>query len=252
MLPTLWIGNASSTPTELTIREGDQVLGRAADADLCVSESFVSTYHARLIWQKGQLKVLDLNSTNGTTVNGVPVVGWTTLTDGDVIQFGGIEAVVEMPSVIDLDDPSASFRPPPQRDGERTTDEVPRVPAEGADDTAPLDNPLPENGPASPAGRVAPVTLPPSLPTGITITDIEAVTDGYGDYNEQFGAGVFGTDAGHGDDEDHRRDDEPAGAGRPTDRRSAPAFNRDGVSPIVIVIAVALLVVIILAAVFFS
>ncbi len=99
MLPTLWFGNASSTPAELTIREGEQVLGRAADADLCVPETFVSTHHARLTWQRGQLKVLDLNSTNGTMVNGIPVVGWTTLTDGDVIEFGGIEAVITVPTV---------------------------------------------------------------------------------------------------------------------------------------------------------
>lgn len=284
MLPTLWFGNASSTPTELTIRDGEQVLGRAADADLCVSETFVSTYHARLMWQKGQLKVLDLNSTNGTMVNGVPVVGWTTLTDGDVIEFGGIEAVVEMPRVIDLDEPSASSPPPPQPERMLTTEEVPRVLADGSDDTAPIERQLPDEVSTSPTGRVAPVTLPPGLPTGITITDIEAVAEGYDDFSDQFGAGVFGTHTGYeghggssggyggssgGDDGydgssggDHPESVRHRGRSRrrllengprsDEGTRPSPAFNRDGVSPIVIIIAVALLVVIILAAVFFS
>lgn len=270
MLPTLWFGNASSTPTELTIREGEQVLGRAADADLCVSETFVSTYHARLIWQKGQLKVLDLNSTNGTLVNGVPVVGWTTLTDGDVIEFGGIEAVVALPTVIDLDEPSPAFPPPPQHESKLTTGEIPRVLADGADDTAAFDQQIPDDVPVSPTGRVAPVTLPPTPPTGITITDIEAVTEGYGDFGDQWGGGVFGTPPDYDGYDDY---DGPFGSNHPEsvrgrgrnrrrllengnrsddNRRPTPAFSREGVSPIVIIIAVALLVVIILAAIFFA
>lgn len=276
MLPTLWFGNASSTPTELTIREGEQVLGRAADADLCLSETFVSTYHARLTWQKGQLKVLDLNSTNGTMVNGVPVVGWTTLTDGDRIEFGGIEAVVTLPTVIDLDEPSSSF-PPPQHESKLTTGELPRVVTEPAavagvaDDIPPIGHHLPDDVPTSPTDQVAPVTLPPTPPTGITITDIEAVTDGYGDFEDQLGVGMYGTDPGYNGyeareggpfGEDHPESVRGRGLVRrrlldgsdPSDERHrpTPAFNRDGVSPIVIIVAVALLVVIILAAVFFS
>jgi len=277
VLPTLWFGNASSTPTELTIHEGEQVLGRAADADLCLSETFVSTYHARLTWQKGQLKVLDLNSTNGTLVNGVPVVGWTTLTDGDLIEFGGIEAVVTLPTVIDLDEPSPSFPPPPQHASRLTTGELPRVLTEPAatagvaDDMPPVGHHLSDDVPSSPVGRVAPVTLPPTPPTGITITDIEAVTEGYGDFDDQLGVGVFGNDPGYNGYEE--RELGPFGGHHPESvqgrarsrrrllessdpsderRRPTPAFNRDGVSPIVIIIAVALLVVIILAAVFFS
>ena len=260
MLPTLWFGNASSTPTELTILEGEQVLGRAADADLCLSETFVSTYHARFTWQKGQLKVLDLNSTNGTLVNGVPVVGWTTLTDGDVIEFGGIEAVVTLPTVIDLDEPAASFPPPPQHVSRLTTGEIPRVLTDGADDAASIGYEHPEDAPAAPTGRVAPITLPPTPPTGITITDIEAVTEGYGDFD----GGVFDDGLGYGSPYGDTHPESVRGRGRNRrrvlengdrsdgHRRPTPAFSRDGVSPIVIIIAVALLVVIILAAVFFS
>ncbi len=264
MQPTLWFGDASSTPTELTIREGEQVLGRAADADLRLSETFVSTYHARLSWQKGQLKVLDLNSTNGTLVNGVPVVGWTTLTDGDVIEFGGIEAVVGLPSVIDLDEPAASVPPPPSHESRSKAGGVPTITYDDADRPL-VDHHLPDEPPRVPTEPLAPVTLRTGPPTGITITDIEAVTEGYGAFAGDENGGVLGSGPGY---------DGPFGGSHPESARGrersrgpiaddglgdgdayhrpTPAFTRNGVSPIVIIIAVALLVVIILAAVFLS
>lgn len=113
MLPSLWLTNASSTPPELVIRQGEQVLGRSADAEIRLDETFVSGYHARLNWHNHQLTVLDLDSTNGTRVNGVPVVGWTSLTDGDVIEFGGVEATVRLPMSIEPTPVHGSPSPPP-------------------------------------------------------------------------------------------------------------------------------------------
>lgn len=113
MLPSLWLNSASSTPPELAIREGEQVLGRSADADICLDETFVSGYHARLNWQNSQLAIFDLGSTNGTLVNGVPVVGWTSLHDGDVIEFGGVEATVRLPITNEPNSVVGSSVPPP-------------------------------------------------------------------------------------------------------------------------------------------
>ncbi len=183
MPPSLWLNNASSTPPELLIREGEQILGRSADADIVLDETFVSGYHARLHWNMTQLTVLDLDSTNGTLVNGVPVIGWTSLTDGDVIEFGGVEAVVRLPddetdAVIDAD----NFPPPPARARNRQ-----RPPVE----SAPVDNSEADD-PDSPGGRTfgsqlgpmvsdrteplfdqpltSAVTLPPTPPAGVSVT----------------------------------------------------------------------------------
>lgn len=188
MPPSLWLNNASSTPPELLIREGEQILGRSADADIVLDETFVSGYHARLHWNMTQLTVLDLDSTNGTLVNGVPVIGWTSLTDGDVIEFGGVEAVVRLPdnetdTVVDAD----NFPPPPTRTRNRQRPPVDNSqvdddhvddgqaddvdPPEGrtfgsqlgpmvSDQTEPLfDQPL-----------TSAVTLPPTPPAGVSVT----------------------------------------------------------------------------------
>ncbi len=277
MLPTLWFGNASSIPTELKIREGEQVLGRAADADLCLSETFVSTHHARLNWQHGQLKVLDLSSTNGTLVNGVPVVGWTTLADGDVIEFGGVEAVVRLPADINLTDPAERFPPPPFHQPDISgeiptlrqadiTGEIPPLTTPPKPRPSPGDTPterLKASTMPSIAGDipddVPPETVPPTTPpTGITITDIEAVTEGYGELSrEMFDiesgySGPFGThpDSAYGPEQPGRQTYDSAPAGRY--RRPQPTVGGYGISPIVIIVAVAVLVVVVLAAVFLS
>ena len=50
------------------------VLGRARDADFRVNDPNVSRRHAMLFWESGRIFVKDLGSTNGTLVNGRPVV----------------------------------------------------------------------------------------------------------------------------------------------------------------------------------
>ena len=53
------------------------------------------TYSNRLSYQQGAWYVEDLNSTNGTTVNGQPVSPKQPmpLHDGDMIQFGNLGVV---------------------------------------------------------------------------------------------------------------------------------------------------------------
>ncbi|HEU5424159.1 MAG TPA: DUF3662 and FHA domain-containing protein [Nitrolancea sp.] len=62
-------------------------IGRALDNDIVLSEAEVSRHHARIEYQNGTFEVVDLGSTNGTSVNGVPVSRGR-LHDGDVIGLG--------------------------------------------------------------------------------------------------------------------------------------------------------------------
>jgi pSer/pThr/pTyr-binding forkhead associated (FHA) protein len=64
------------------------VLGRGPDADLRIDETHVSGTHAHLFMQEGQRFIEDLNSTNGTFVNGRRVKTRTALKPGDTIQLG--------------------------------------------------------------------------------------------------------------------------------------------------------------------
>jgi hypothetical protein len=65
------------------------LLGRAADNTVRLTDRAVSAYHARLSFQSGQWWLEDLGSRNGTTVNHLRLEGPLVVTYGDVIQLGG-------------------------------------------------------------------------------------------------------------------------------------------------------------------
>lgn len=64
------------------------VMGRGQVADVRVADDGISRQHARVFIDDDGVLVEDLQSTNGTFVNGVPVVGKLALKDGDKIQLG--------------------------------------------------------------------------------------------------------------------------------------------------------------------
>ena len=67
---------------------GPVVIGRSPSCDIVVDEPFVSANHARLTIQGPALVLEDLESTNGTMVNGRTVTEPVTLRDGDDLQVG--------------------------------------------------------------------------------------------------------------------------------------------------------------------
>ena len=67
---------------------GPVVVGRSPSSDIVVSEDFVSATHARFTLQGPALVLEDLNSTNGTMVNGHLIEQPVTLRDGDEVQIG--------------------------------------------------------------------------------------------------------------------------------------------------------------------
>lgn len=67
---------------------GPVVIGRSPSSDIVIDEPFVSATHARFTLQGPALVLEDLNSTNGTLVNGHPISVPVTLRDGDEVQVG--------------------------------------------------------------------------------------------------------------------------------------------------------------------
>lgn len=68
-----------------------KTIGRAAGADFIVDAALVSRVHCRLtVLADGQLEVRDLDSTNGTFVNGSRVEA-VRLASGDKLQVGRVE-----------------------------------------------------------------------------------------------------------------------------------------------------------------
>ena len=69
---------------------GPVVVGRSQSSDIVINEPFVSSTHARLTLQGPALVLEDLNSTNGTLVNGRAIIDPVTLRDGDEVQVGDV------------------------------------------------------------------------------------------------------------------------------------------------------------------
>jgi pSer/pThr/pTyr-binding forkhead associated (FHA) protein len=67
-------------------------IGRADDNDVALAgDEFASGHHARIESNREGVWVLDLNSTNGTFVNGARLDGRRRLRAGDVVQVGETE-----------------------------------------------------------------------------------------------------------------------------------------------------------------
>jgi hypothetical protein len=71
------------------IPAGTTTIGRANSNHVVLASQFVSQRHARIEATNGSVKVFDLQSTNGTRVNGDTISQWD-LENGDELQFGDL------------------------------------------------------------------------------------------------------------------------------------------------------------------
>ncbi len=67
---------------------GGLSIGRSKDADVQIDDRYASSIHARLFERGGRFFVEDMNSTNGTLLNGATLKGEAELIDGDTVQIG--------------------------------------------------------------------------------------------------------------------------------------------------------------------
>jgi len=86
-------GKASKTVVELT---GRITLGRSPDVEVTVKDTKSSREHARIYEQGGDWYVVDLNSTNGTQVNGASITR-RVLRPDDRIEIGTTAFIFEAP-----------------------------------------------------------------------------------------------------------------------------------------------------------
>lgn len=63
------------------------IIGRGSDCHIVLPERQVSRHHVKITQENGQYQLHDLNSKNGTHLNGVQVTGVAPLQDGDEIQI---------------------------------------------------------------------------------------------------------------------------------------------------------------------
>jgi hypothetical protein len=67
---------------------GGLSIGRSKEADVQISDRYASSLHARVFSREGRFYVEDMNSTNGTLLNGATLQGEAELVDRDTIQIG--------------------------------------------------------------------------------------------------------------------------------------------------------------------
>jgi pSer/pThr/pTyr-binding forkhead associated (FHA) protein len=74
--------------------QGSFVIGRERTCQLRPRSAFVSRRHAEISREGSDLILRDLDSTNGTSLNGARILVPTPLEDGDKVQIGPIELTV--------------------------------------------------------------------------------------------------------------------------------------------------------------
>ena len=99
----MWVINTeehADTPFTFRILPGSiKTIGRAPRADFIVDAALVSRVHCQLSAGAADLEVVDLESTNGTFVNGERI-GRAMLKTGDKLAVGKVEFVVSRGSTV--------------------------------------------------------------------------------------------------------------------------------------------------------
>ena len=78
---------------ELTVDK--TTIGRVDDNTFPIPEGSVSSHHCEVLLRGGEVVIHDLNSTNGTFVNGHQVTGEAVLKPGQILRLGQVEIRLE-------------------------------------------------------------------------------------------------------------------------------------------------------------
>lgn len=89
-MPKITIKLGSDIIQEVQLKNEQTTLGRRPHSDVVLENMAVSGRHARLVLEDQQVSIEDLDSTNGTYVNG-SAVKKQKLHDGDVIEIGNFK-----------------------------------------------------------------------------------------------------------------------------------------------------------------
>ena len=75
---------------------GGLSIGRSKDADVQIADRYASSIHVRVFERGGRFYVEDMNSTNGTLLNGATLNGEAEIIDGDTVQIGDTQFRLEV------------------------------------------------------------------------------------------------------------------------------------------------------------
>lgn len=102
--PVLIMREGQLSGQRWTIETNEFVIGRGSDCQMVLPERQVSRYHVKILYENGRYYLEDLDSKNGTHINGKQITGKAPLQDGDEVQialcvkllFVGTEATIPL------------------------------------------------------------------------------------------------------------------------------------------------------------
>ncbi len=94
-LANFLVRNGALKGTRLIVKTPVANIGRAEYNDLVIPDESVSTSHAKLLRREGVWILLDLESTNGTQVDGERITTDTPIAPGTMVRFGDVQVVFE-------------------------------------------------------------------------------------------------------------------------------------------------------------
>jgi predicted component of type VI protein secretion system len=85
----VWLTAKGGEPRSFQLPPGRTAVGRDPEADICLDDEAVSWHHLEIESRRGVLMATDLDSRNGTALNGEPLDRPRRLRDGDTLVLGG-------------------------------------------------------------------------------------------------------------------------------------------------------------------
>jgi predicted component of type VI protein secretion system len=93
----IWVSAGGEPPRSFPLPEGRTVVGRDPDADVPLDDEAVSWHHLEIDARGGVLMATDLDSRNGSALNGERLDRPRRLRDGDTVTVGGARLEVSDP-----------------------------------------------------------------------------------------------------------------------------------------------------------
>src|SRR5512136_414701 len=87
-MPEIAIQTAGGTRERYPIAKPRVTIGRSRESDIFLPDQWLSRHHAEIVQRTDGYFVVDLQSKNGTLLNGQPVKEDRRLREGDVITLG--------------------------------------------------------------------------------------------------------------------------------------------------------------------
>jgi predicted component of type VI protein secretion system len=85
----IWLTGEGGEPHSVALEGERTVVGRSPEADITLEDEAVSWNHLEIEWRGDVLMATDLDSSNGTALNGEPLDRPRRLRDGDTLIVGG-------------------------------------------------------------------------------------------------------------------------------------------------------------------